>query len=195
MYQSEGGERMEDSAIVELYWDRDQRAVAASAEKYGAYCTAVAKNILQNSRDAEECVNDTWLHAWNAMPPHRPQALGPFLGKLTRNLSFNRWKRERAAKRGGGELPLALDELGECVSGRESVEGEIDRGELTAAIDAFLAALPTQRRVLFLRRYWYAEPIAAIALRWGKSEAAVTKALSRVRHELRDYLIQRGFEV
>jgi len=193
VYTGEGGEEMEDSAIVQLYWDRDEGAISATAEKYGAYCARVAKNILTGGRDVEECVNDTWLQAWNAMPPHRPLALAPFLGKLTRNLSFNRWKRDRAAMRGGGELPLVLDELAECVSGRDSVEGEVDRGELTAAIDAFLGDLPREQRVLFLRRYWYAEGIARIAFREGKSEAAVTKSLSRTRQKLRTYLTERGF--
>jgi len=195
VYEGEGGEEVEDSAIVQLYWDREERALTASAEKYGGYCARVAGNILASREDVEECVNDTWLHAWSAMPPHRPQALGPFLGKLTRNLSFNRYKRDRAVKRGGGELPLVLDELAECVSGRDSVEGEVDRGELTAAIDAFLAGLPGEQRRMFLLRYWYAEPIHAIARRTGKSEAAVAKTLSRTRQKLRDYLTERGFEV
>lgn len=112
---------MEDSRIVELYWKRDADAIPATSEKYGGYCASIAQNILGNEEDAEECVNDTWLGAWNSMPPHRPSVLQAFLGKITRNLSFNRHRRDRAEKRGGGELPLVLDELGECVSGTDSV--------------------------------------------------------------------------
>ncbi len=186
---------MEDERIVQLYWDRDEGAIPATAEKYGRYCGTVAGNILPSAQDVEECVNDTWLHAWNAMPPHRPQLLPAFLAKLTRNLAFNRWKRERAQKRGGGEVALALDELAECVSGRDSVEAELDRGELTAAIDDFLAALSGQQRREFLLRYWYAEPIAAVARREGRPETAVTKSLSRTRQKLRDYLTERGFDL
>lgn len=133
---------MEDQKIIQLYWDRDEGAIPATADKYGGYCASIAHSILSDPQDAEECVNDTWLAAWNAMPPHRPAQLSTFLGKLTRNLSFNRWKARRADKRGGGQLPMVLDELGECVSGREDVEGEVDRKELARAIGRFLSTLP-----------------------------------------------------
>ena len=151
---------MEDQQIIELYWARSEQAIRESETKYGAFCLSIARNILAQEQDAEECVNDTWLRAWNAMPPHRPARLSTFLGKLTRNLSFNRYKARRAGKRGGGQLPLVLDELGECVSGREDVEGAVDRKELIRALDDFLTALPRRSRDLFVRRYWYADPIA-----------------------------------
>ena len=100
---------MDDRGIIDLYWARNQQALAETAAKYGSYCAAVADNILHDSRDAEECVNDTWLGAWNAMPPQRPERLRPFLARMTRNLAFDRWRTRSAQKRGGGELPLALD--------------------------------------------------------------------------------------
>ena len=130
---------MEDHQIVQLYWDRDEAAIPATEAKYGAYCRTIAGNILSDRRDAEECVNETWLNTWNAIPPHRPRILATFLGKITRNLSFNRYKHNRAAKRGGGQTEAILDELAECVSGApgaESPEHALDARELAAEIDA-----------------------------------------------------------
>ena len=186
---------MEDHEIVALYWARDEGAIPATAEKYGGYCTCVARNILEDARDAEECVNDTWLGAWNAMPPHRPARLSTFLGKLTRNLAFNRRKARRADKRGGGQLPLVLDELGECVSGRDSVEDAVDRKELAAAIDQFLSDLPAHSRALFVRRYWHCDSIAAIAARYRITQGSAAMDLSRTRKKLRAYLTERGFDL
>ena len=184
---------MEDLQIVELYWARSADAIPATAEKYGGYCAAIARNILGNAQDAEECVNDTWLGAWNSMPPHRPHALAAFLGKITRNLSFNRYKQNRADKRGGGELPLVLDELAECVSGRDSVEGELDKKELVRAIDAFLQRLTPEKRRIFVCRYWYADSVGSIAARTGMTESHVSMTLTRLRRSLRDELTKEGF--
>lgn len=186
---------MTDQEIVALYWQRSEEAVQQSQARYGGYCLAVAGRILASRQDAEECVNDTWLAAWNAMPPHRPARLSTFLGKLTRNLSFNRYKARRADKRGSGQLPLVLDELGECVSGREDVEETVDRKELIRALDDFLTALPRRSRDLFVRRYWYADPIAAIARRYGRTEGSVAMDLSRTRRKLKAYLTERGFDL
>lgn len=186
---------MEDRDIVQLYWDRDERAIPATSEKYGSYCRSIARNILRSREDAEECVNDTWLHAWNAMPPHRPDPLSVFLGKLTRNLSFNRWRHDRAEKRGGGEMALVLDELGEVVSGTDTPEAELNRKELLAAIDGFLGGLSQPKRELFVRRYWYAQSVAAIAKKQGMTAGAVSTALSRVRRDLNIYLEERGFDL
>ena len=113
---------MEDERIVLLYWDRDEAAISESSMKYGAYCTSIAQNILKNPADAEECVNDTWLHAWNAMPPHRPSLLSTFLGKITRNLSFDLYRKMHRGKRGGSQVDAVLDELEECVSGKDNIE-------------------------------------------------------------------------
>lgn len=186
---------MEDQRIVQLYWERDQRAISVTADKYGGYCTAIARNILASYEDVEECLNDTWLGAWNSMPPHRPGVLSVFLGKITRNLSFSRFRRDHAEKRGGGELPLVLDELGECVSGRHSVEGEYDRKELLQAINGFLDTLPQEKQVIFVCRYWYADRVDDIAARLGMTEGHVSMTLTRLRRKLREYLIKGGFEL
>ncbi len=186
---------MQDEKIVQLYWDRDEQAIGESSAKYGAYCSAIAGNILNSRTDAEECVNDTWLRAWNAMPPHWPVLLQAFLGKITRNLAFDRYKALRAQKRGGGQMDLVLDELAECVSGRDDPQDAWQAEELRREIDAFLLALPEEQQAIFLLRYWYADSVQAIAKRFGRSENSVSVALSRLRGKLKSHLHERGFEV
>ena len=186
---------MEDEKIVSLYWDRNEQAIAESAEKYGAYCHTVAWNILANREDAEECVNDTWLRAWAAMPPHRPAVLSAFFGKITRNLSFDRYKKLHREKRGGGQMDLVLEELSECVSGRSDPEAEWQARELTAEIGRFLAALPQEKRYLFILRYWYAESIPELAKRFSASENSVSVSLNRLRKKLKAHLLERGYEL
>ena len=184
---------MEDAKIVQLYWDRDQSAIAQTAEKYGNYCTSIARNILGSREDAEECVNDTYMNAWNSIPPHHPHRLATFLGRITRNLSFNRYKRIHADKRGGGEVPAVLGELEECVSGENSVEQEVEYKELIKAIDAFLATLPSEQRKIFVCRYWYTDSVSTIAKRFGRRENTISMMLSRTRSKLQAYLVERGF--
>ena len=184
---------MEDEKIIELYWQRDERAIAATAGKYGPYCTAIARSILHSPRDEEECVSDTWLAAWNAMPPHRPNILSAFLGRLTRNLAFNRYTRDRAEKRGGAETELVLDELAEVVSGTEDTHSELERQELAREVNVFLNALSAKKRAIFLQRYWYAHSVGDIAARWGMKETAVSMTLHRLRRDLRQHLTERGF--
>lgn len=186
---------MEDNEIVELYFSRNDRATLATAEKYGGYCMAIAKNILGCSEDAEECVNDTYLRAWNTIPPHQPRELRAFLGKITRNLAFNRYKSARAEKRGGGEIALVLDELSECVSGSEDVNGEIDRKELIKELDLFVSGLSEQKRSIFIRRYWYADSVEDIAKEHKITRAAAAKTLERLRRQLSEYLKERGFDI
>ena len=186
---------MDDARIVQLYWDRDEQAIPATSDKYGSYCAAIARNILSSREDAEECVNDTFLKAWDSMPPHRPQILSAFLGKIVRNLSFNRYKRNAADKRGGGELPVVLEELSELVSGQDDVGRELDRKELIEAIDGFLAGLSSKKRSVFVSRYWYADSISEIAARHGMKDGAVSMTLNRLRLKLRSYLVERGFEL
>jgi RNA polymerase sigma-70 factor (ECF subfamily) len=185
---------LEDKKIVMLYWDRDEQAIPATAEKYGSYCTAIARNILVSREDAEECVNDTYMSAWNSMPPNRPDLLSAFLGKITRNLSFNRYKHNTADKRGGGELPVVLDELSDCVSGSSDVDRELDLRELSKAIDDFLNTLPRDKRCIFVSRYWYTDSISDIAKQSGMKVGTVTMTLSRLRGKLHDYLLEREFE-
>ena len=186
---------MEDSKIVQLYWDRNPDAIVQTTKKYGNYCTAIARNILGNREDTEECVNDTYLKAWNSMPDQRPSVLSAYLGKITRNLAFNRYKREHAEKRGGEEIPAILDELGECVSGKENVEQELEYKELISMINAFLATLPVQKRSIFICRYWYADSVSDIAKQFGMKENAVSMVLSRLRMKLQKYLLERGVEI
>ncbi len=186
---------MEDSRIVQLYWDRNEKAIEATAGKYGSYCFSIADNILHSREDAEECVNDTYLNAWNTMPPHRPSILSVFLGKITRNLSLDKLKRNRAAKRGGESMSLALDELSDIVSDREDVEKEIDRKELVKAIDGFLKTLGKEQRHIFILRYWYFEGIGSIASRFHMTESNASVLLHRLRGKLRLYLEERGFEL
>ncbi len=179
---------MEDREIVALYWARSEDAIGETAKKYGAYLTKIARNILGDPGEAEECVSDSYLGAWNAMPPHRPGVLSTFLGKITRRISIDRWRRQHAEKRGGGELTLALEELSECVSDGRSVEDELERRELTRRFQRFLDALPETERTVFLSRYWYMEPVKEIARRLGFSESKVTSMLCRTRKKLRDAL-------
>lgn len=189
------GDTMEDAKIVQLYFERDEQAIPETANKYGNYCTAIAKNILGNREDAEECVNHTYLNTWNTIPPHKPKMLSTFLGKIVRNLAFNRYKYNTADKRGGGETAVILDELSECVSGREDVEQAYEQKELVAVINDFLGTLPTEKRNIFVRRYWYADDISDIATRFGMSYPAISMTLKRLRGKLREYLTERGYEV
>lgn len=186
---------MDDEKIIQLYLERDERAIPATADKYGNYCTTIARNILGSDEDAEECVNDTYLQAWNSIPPHRPGILSAFLGKITRNLAFNRYKHNHADKRGGGEVPTAWEELEDLVSGRDDVERIIDEKALVEAIDAFLDTLSPKKRCILVCRYWYADSVAEIAARHGMKEGAVSMVLSRLRLKLRNYLTERGFEI
>ena len=184
---------MEDERIVSLFWDRDEQAITESSKKYGSYCRSIAHNILADPADEEECINDTWLHVWNAIPPQKPSVLSVFLGKITRNLSFDVYKKRHREKRGRGEIPLVLDELAECVSGNDDPEGAVIEAELKEQINSFLADLPEESRHMFVLRYWYSDSIKNIAGRFNKSENSITVTLSRIRVKLKKYLAVRGY--
>lgn len=184
---------MEDSRIVELYWDRNPQAITQSKEKYGIYCFSVADHILSNWEDSEECVNDTWLHAWNKMPPHRPDVLRMFLAKITRRVAFNRFKANSAQKRGGGQMPLILDELAECVRDETDVEDSLIAKELGESIRRFVVALPAREGDVFARRYFFAESVSEIGDKYGLSTNYVSVTLSRTRKKLKQHLIKEGF--
>ena len=179
---------MDDTAILDLYWTRSENAISETASKYGAYCYTIAHNILSSREDSQECVNDTYLAAWNTMPPQRPAHLSAFLGKMTRYISLDRWKQRSRLKRGGGEVALCLEELAEVVSGSPSLEDALIRRETLASINRFLAQLPETERNLFLRRYWYADPIGDIMNQFGFSESKVTSILYRTRKKLQRHL-------
>ena len=184
---------MEDVQIVDLYWKRDPDAIARSKEKYGTYCFCVASHILASCEDAEECVNDTWFHAWNRMPPHRPQVLRMFLAKITRSAAFNRVKAKQARKRGGGQLEMALEELSECLADTSQVEEQVVADELGECIRRFVRALPEREGDVFARRYFFTESIGEIAQGYGLSVNYTTVLLSRVRKKLRQHLIKEGY--
>ncbi len=179
-----GGEVMEDHQIIDLYWQRDETAIAETERKYGRYCYAIAFGILQSNEDAEESVNDTYIGAWNAMPPHRPENLPTFLGKITRHLSLKTWRERTAIKRGGGEVPLALEELEGCIPAGQSVDEHLEAAELAAVLDDFLGALPVEERRVFLCRYWYFDSIHDISVRFGFGQSKVKMMLKRTREKL-----------
>lgn len=183
---------MDDAAIIDLYWARSEQAIEATAARYGSYCSAIAFRILNDSGDAEECVNDTWLRAWNAMPPQRPGRLSAFLGRITRNLALDRWSARHAAKRGGQEAALALEELSYCIAARHSPEQQVDDAELAGAVNRFLHSLPVRPRNIFLARYWSFLPLKEIAGRYEMRENAVKVSLHRTRQNLRAFLKQEG---
>lgn len=186
---------MDDKSIIQLFFDRNEKAIEEAAAKYGSYCRTVAENILASREDAEECVNDALLKAWNAIPPAKPAVLRTFLGRITRNTALDLYKKKTAEKRGGGQFAAVLDELAECVSGGSEPEKEIDKAELTAAINTFLGTLSEDKCALFVRRYWFADSVSDIAQRYGMSENNVSVNLSRIRANLHDYLIERGFKL
>lgn len=186
---------MEDSEIIDLYWARDERALEETEEKYGGYCRAISYNILKNLQDVEECVNDTYERAWNAMPPQRPMILGAFLGRITRNLSVNYYRAKRRERRGGGQLQLTLEELDQLAWEAGALEQRLEAKELTQLLDRFLRELPRKDCCVFLRRYWYVDSVLDIAQRYHMAEGTVKSSLFRTRKKLRAFLEQEGISV
>lgn len=183
---------MEDSKIIDLYWERDETAIDETVKKYSRYCHSISFNILHNRDDAEECVNDTYLKTWNAIPPKRPNCLATFLGRITRNLSLDKFKKYSAEKRGHGQMEIALSELDEVLPSTTNVEQAIDEKELVKLLDEFLGGLPKQKRIMFVQRYWYLMPIKTIAEQLSMSESKVKSALFRIRHELKSHFEREG---
>ena len=185
-----GDDDTEDQKIIDLYWNRSENAITETAVKYGRYCTSIAYGILKSREDAQECVSDAYLTAWNAIPPRRPNDLGTYLGKITRNLSIDRLRTRNRDKRGGGEMPLALEELEEVVVGSDSPENEAIRKELAASMNRFLRELTVKERYVFVRRYWYLDSLADIAKNTGFSGSKVASMLFRLRGRLKKQLIK-----
>ena len=183
---------LNDEAIIEMYFARDEQAISASDAKYGAYCRTIAENILNDRRDAEECVNDTWLRAWGAIPPQCPNALKLFFARITRNLSFNRYRASAAKTRGA--FCEVLDELEYCI-GSNTVDERLDAAELADSINRFLAVLDARERGIFLRRYFFSERTAAIAKQYGLRRGTVNTILSSTRKKLKDHLCKEGIQV
>ena len=183
---------MDDKQIIDLYWARSESAIAETDKKYGKLCHRIAFNILADPRDSEECVSDTYLKAWSVIPPKRPVKLSAFLGKITRNLALNRYEKDTAEKRGGGEVSVALDELAECIPDPNSVEGMVDNRILTDKLNVFLEGLAPEARKIFMRRYWEVCSVRQIAEIYGISESKVKVSLFRTRGKLRTFLEQEG---
>lgn len=184
---------MDDKSIVDLYFARNEDAIVQTSKKYGSYCYSIAYNILTNKEDAEESVSDTYMTAWRTIPPRRPSVLSTFLGKITRHISIDRWRERTAAKRGGGEVSLALEELQDCVAGMYDVEMEYERKEIVRIYVQFLDNLPMTERRVFLCRYWYVDSIESIAAKFGFSQSKVKTMLYRTRKKLRKALWEEGF--
>ena len=186
---------MDDAAIVSLYWQRNEDAIRETKGKYGAYLGKIAWNILANREDSEESVNDTYLKAWNTMPPSRPTLLASFLARITRQLSIDRFRAKNRQKRGGGEYAASLDELADCVSGDETPQSEAELRLLGQAVSGYLAGLPRRTRAVFISRYFYLDPLKQIAAQTGSTEQAVKSLLHRTRAGLREHLEKEGFAV
>lgn len=187
---------MDDERIIDLYWARSEQAIAETSLRYGGYCRAIAFAILGQAEDTEECVSDTWLGAWNAMPPHRPAVLSSFLGKITRRLAMKRWRYRDASRRGSGETSLALEELADCIPAPGGdPQRALETGELARLLDTFLDGLPETERRVFVCRYWHMLSVAEIARRFGFSVSKVKSMLMRTRLKLRETLKKEGVSV
>ena len=183
---------MQDEDIINLYFARDQRAITETNDKYGHYCHQIAMQILGDHQDAEETVNDTWLRTWNSIPPRRPAILKLYLAKITRNLAFDRYRCQTARKRGGGEIELALEELEDCIGSNQNIDDALNKAVLTASIHRLLQTLPPRHRYIFIRRYFFVEPIEQISNRYGIRKSNVLMILTRVRKKLKAHLIKEG---
>lgn len=183
---------MEDRAIVDLYWQRSDRAISETEAKYGRYCRTVAFNLLNSIEDSEECVNDTWLRAWNLMPDKRPALLSAFLGGITRNLAISMYRRRTSKKRGGGETALALEELSSCIPSDADPQREYESREFARALGRFVSGLPEAERRVFVSRYWYLASLEDISRCAGFSLSKTKSMLLRIRGRLREYLREEG---
>ena len=184
---------MDDSKIVELYWNRSEQAIGETDQKYGKYCYRIAYNILASKEDSEETVSDTYWQTWNSIPPQRPNFLKLFLAKITRNLALNRLQKLSAAKRGGGEVDLVLEELAGCIPGTEQIDDQLNAKELARVIREFLDTLPEREQDIFLQRYFFFDDADTIAVRYRIKRTNVNLILSRTRSKLKTYLTQEGY--
>lgn len=185
---------MEDKKIIDLYWTRDEAAIRETSLKYGGLCSYIAGNILTSREDCEECVDDTYLAVWNAIPDKKPNSFSAFIGKIARNLALKKYEYITAAKR-NPQVVVSLEELGDCVSGGNSVESEAENRRIESVIDDFLWQQSEEKRNIFIRRYWYFEPIESICERTGFGRSKVKSMLFEMRRKLREHLEREGVEV
>jgi len=181
-----------DIEIINLFWERSESAISETAQQYGSYCFAIAMNILRNKEDSDECVNDTYMNVWNSIPPQRPALFSAFIGRIARNLSLNMYKARKTQKRSIDETALLLSELDDCIPANRTVEDEIDVKLLEEAVEGFLSESRLEDRLLFMRRYWYADSISDISKRFLISESKVKTKLFRTRNNLKYYLEKKG---
>lgn len=184
---------MNDQKIIQLYFEKDERAIDETARKYGAYCYSIANNILGSHEDSEECVNDTWLKTWNTIPPEKPARLHSFLARITRNAAIDCYRRQCADRRIKGNMQILFNELEECLPDNDMVETEIEATELTHIINHFLHSLPERECNIFLRRYFYAESTANIAERYQIRQSNILMILSRTRKKLKKHLKREDY--
>jgi len=183
---------MEDDQIIRLYWRRSEEAIAETAVKYGIYCKSIAYGILRNSEDTEECVTDTYLRAWNVIPPQKPKSLSAFLGKITRNLALSRYRKNTAKFRGGNQVKLAFEELNQAIPSPVSIDSITEEKELIHTLEAFLWSLSKEKRQVFLLRYWYFRSLKEISVQLQLSESKVRSMLYRMRKDLKTHLEREG---
>lgn len=181
-----------DNMIISMFEDRNEQALLETTGRYGTICRSVARNILGTEEDAEECLNDALLGAWNAIPPARPQNFGAYFLTLVRNFALKKYAAARAEKRGGGQMTAALDEISEIISSGENVEHEVDKRAMLNAVTDFLGTLPDNQRNLFVRRYYHASSVTELSEMFGMSESNVKTTLSRIRKQLCDHLRKEG---
>lgn len=186
---------MKDEEIVELFWNRSESSIQGLAKKYEKYCYTIAYGILHNHEDAQECINDAYYQVWDSIPPHKPEKLSTYIGKITRNIALNKWEHYNAKKRGMGEVPLVLEELQECVPNKNDVEYVVDKLILEDLFNDFLGKLSKEKRIIFMRRYWYMSSIREIAKDFDMSESKVKMMLLRMRKELRVFLEKEGVQI
>lgn len=186
---------MDDNKIIDLYSERNQLALGATADKYGAYCMKICMNILEDAPDSEEVVNDTYMQVWNTIPPQKPQSLMAYIAKIARNLALNKLKARNAQKRGGSETALSYDELDLCTPSDVSVESESDMKALSKHISTFLYTQKEDARKIFIRKYFYCDSVEDICERFSFSQSKVKSILMRTRDKLRDYLLSEGYNI
>lgn len=186
---------MDDKDIITLYFQRDERALTETCNKYDKYCKTISYNILKDRETVEECVNDAYLSLWERIPPADPNNLSAYLGRIVRNISLKRYTHDKAEKRGGKEVMLALDELLECISSDDGVEAAVTSEEFMCAIERFLRSQPKEKRIIFVRRYWYLASIKDIAKAFGMTSSKVASVLFRMRNDLKSYLTEEGISL
>ncbi|MBO5007097.1 MAG: RNA polymerase sigma factor [Clostridia bacterium] len=186
---------MNDTEILALFFERNENAITECQKKHGKYCRAIARNILGNEQDTEECINDVFLKAWNAIPPHRPEKLSTYLGKITRNQAIKIYEKQNAAKRQGDNIALAAEELSDCLPSEDSTENSASRLDFSKILNDFLAGLSKEARTIFVKRYWYLYPVKEISKDMGIGESKVKMSLSRTREKLKIILQKEGFEI